>query len=439
MFWVRLLALVSVVGVVCFGNGTVDASSVYNRKIAQLSKKALLKSTVHTCQSATEFALRNNPEYRAALAKIRIYVQKLRASRLFPTNPEIEILGKGKLKTSSGKIEPLPYKWENSLTWKLPIGGRWIRRQRLAQATLTRVQREVRVKRLGIVLKVQSVCYKLLVAQQKRALYQQLVAFYQRVFGLIKRRKQTGAATILDMNLARMELLQNQAALALAIADVKANTEALILRMGWTRRTRLVVRDAASLRLPAIPNVGTLLQRAQKHVVLRALQMRVQELQAMLAWAYAKGIPDIKLKAYYALEDNWGHVIGGGLSIPIPIIQRNQDKVWSTQAKIRQAKLILRAAQFRIQQRVKQSFVQYNANISVLRLYEKQLLPTFRQQLKLNERGLRLGSFTILKVISAQQSQNKALLQRINVLKQSFDGFIALQEAMGSLLALGTP
>ncbi|TNE45258.1 MAG: TolC family protein [Deltaproteobacteria bacterium] len=427
------LVLLGGIGVFCAGAFPSWAAST---RVALHLKKtnALAGAQVLTCEQASEYALKNSPEYRAALAKIRVYIQKLRASRLFPTNPALEVLGKGKLKTAPGKIEPLPYKWENSLTWKLPIGGRWIRRQRLAKATLTRVQQDVRVKRMAILLKVRSFCYKLLVAKQKRKLYSELVAFYKRVFDLVNRRKQAGAATILDLNLVRMELLQNQAALSLAIAEVKVQRQGLIAQMGWVSKTPLDIKDKVSNLLLNTASLVNFLKLSQGHVVLKAIQLKVRELQAMLAWARAKGIPDFKLKLYYALEDSWVHVIGGGIEVPLPFIQRNQDKVWSTEAKIREARLQFRAARFRIQQKVKQAFTMYQANLNVLQLYEKQLLPTFKQQLQLQERGLRLGSFTILKVISAQQSQNKALLQRIEVLKKTLQGVVTLQEAVGSMI-----
>lgn len=391
---------------------------------------ALAQSTKMNCQQAATYALKHNPELRAIRAKALIATRRLNASRIFPSNPELESTGKGKLKSDKFGF----YKLESSLTWKFPIGGYWTQQQHLAKTIFERVQAEIQAKTFSIVLKTQKTCFQLLIEKEKQRLYQDIYTFYQRTLKIVNTRKKTGAATILDVNFARLELLQSQASLRLAKAEVKAQVFALRALLGWAQRRDPVIQDQLATQLQVKATRQQLLKRSlTQNVMLEVIKRRINEQKATLRYAEAKAIPDLKLKFFYAFEQDGGdnHIIGGGIAIPLPFLQRNQTKVWTTRAKIQQVRLKMRAMIFKMRQQIAQRHTRYLAGWEVFQLYERQLIPTFKKQLALRFKGLRLGTFSILKVISAQQSQNKALLRRIDSLKQVLNSYISLQQVMG--------
>jgi outer membrane protein TolC len=384
-----------------------------------------------TCPQAALYALRHNPSFRATRANALVALRRLNASRVFPTNPELETLGKGKSKSAKWA----PYQFSVELTWKFPIGGHWTARQQAVKATYERVKSEVEVAGLYLALKVEKTCFTLLLEEQKVLLYQGMLSFYQRVFGLVSKRKKSGAATAIEVNLARLELLQTRASLTQAKGEVKALQRALAAQLGWTRPGLPPLRHKLVPYLQVRQTVSQLQARGlRRHVVLRMLDLKIKEADATLRWARAKAIPDLKIKLYYAFEEGDAHTIGGGIAIPLPFLWRNQSKVWTTRAKLRQARLKRRAMLFKIRQHIAEVHTRFQAGRRVFELYEKQLIPTLQQQLKLRIRGLRLGAFTILQVISAQQSQNKAMLKRLGSLNQVMSAYIQLQKALGGLL-----
>lgn len=401
-------------------------ASVRIQKRVQLNRSQSM-----TCVQAAQYALKHNPSFRATRTQAWIALQRLNASRVFPTNPVLEALGKGKSKSKKW----IPYQLSFALTWKFPIGGHWTAQQRALKATYERVKSELHVAALYLALKVQKTCFSLLLEKKKVSLYQGMLAFYQRVFEFVKKRKQSGAAAAPELNLARLELMQSRASLILAQGEVQALQRALIAQLGWTQQGTPILHPSMTSFFYVRKTQKQLQKKSLKrHVILRMLQRKIDETHAQLKWSRAKAIPDLKIKLYYAFEEGDAHIIGGGLAMPLPLLWRNQTKVWTTHAKLRQAKLKKRAMQFKIRQQISEMYTRFQAGRRVFELYEKQLIPTMQQQLKLRIRGLRLGAFSILQVISAQQSQNKAMLKRLSSLKQVMSTYISLQKAMGWLL-----
>lgn len=428
----RSLLFASMIACVWARSAQTDSAT----PVLQMKRKLNTSSPLFQCKEAVAYALKHNPELATMKVAIAVAKQRLRGLGIFPTNPELEAVGKIKAKPDNDKVKVEPNKVELELTWKFPIGGRWSREQQWAKATLQRIQAEVRATQIHVALKVQKFCYALHIAQQKYELYETLNHFYVRILNLVEQRKRSGVATILDYNLAKMESLRNQADLALAQMDFRLQQQKLAEAMGWTQTSLPQIQGSFSTVLRRPFSLPQLLQQAQQHYLLRVVQGQLQEAEKALAFEHAKAIPDLKLKLFYSIEDGFNHTIGAGFMMPIPFLWRNQSKIWSSRAKIQQARLKFRATQFKIQQRVNQSYLQFRTALQVFQLYEQQLLPTFRQQLQLTEKGLRLGSFTILQVMSTQQSVNKALLQRIATLKQALSAYIALQYAVGDTFSL---
>jgi len=389
------------------------------------------KKRAVSCAQASQLSLKFNPSFMVKREKLNLAKQRLKAARIFPTNPELGSTGKGKGNSQKWS----PYKFELNLSWKLPVGGRWGRMQRRAKAHFLRSQTDFQLERFLLMLKAQQACFKYLLQKEKVLLYREVRAFYKRVHRIVTKRKQRGAATVLELNLARLEWLQSRASLELAIADEKALRRSLFQLLGPKVEEQITISDKLVTRLNVKQSTKDLLKKAlQDNLIVRSYDLRIREALANLKWSEAKAIPDVKVKLYYSFEEGNNHIVGGGLSMALPVLWRNQRKVWSNQSKLRQARLRLRAIKFSLRQRVLLTFTRLQAGWNVYQLYEQKLIPTMKKQIQLRERGLKAGAFTILQVISAQQSQNKARLKRLLSLKQVLKNYFDLQYALGNFL-----
>ena len=384
-----------------------------------------------TRKDAIEYALKNNPSFRTFRANVTIALASFRGTQVFPTNPELESVGKVKV---PGKPNPLDFKiLENELTWKMPIGGWWQQEQRLAKAFLERVRYEVRAQRFFLVMELHRAYNEVLLGQEKVKLYSDIIQFFERVVKLTTTLKLQGSATILNVNLVRLELLQNQASMKRAAADLLVKRQKFAKVLGWDKNTLPDVKSPLPTSFQNFPNLDALFIRAASHIRLQVAQKQIKQAEVAIQFAEAKAIPDLKLKIYYALEQELNHSVGLGLSIPLPILFRNQQKIWESRAKLQQALLKLAEERFKIRQEIRESFLRYTQLLEIYKLYQDQLLPQFREQLRLLSRSLQLGNIQLLQLVTTQKSQLKAMLERLEALSSTLDGYISLYEAIGEL------
>ncbi|MEM1010208.1 MAG: TolC family protein, partial [Myxococcota bacterium] len=366
--------------------------------------------------------LKHNPALRVKRQKLLVALRRFESSRFFPSNPELTANGKAKLKDDP--IKSSFYKLETKLSWKIPIGGWWLQRQAWLKKALARARQEWEAAQIKLSLDVRGACYEVMVQRAKANLFREMFAFFTRIHKLIEIRKQTGAANVLDLNLAYTEKLQSQASFQVAGALWVAKRRALRILMGWPQNGAKLPRIYGEVG-PIVHkklNLPSLIKRAlQRHYLLGIIRKRILESKAKLAFADAKAFPDFKFGFFYTLQEDpdLQHVLGGGLTIPLPLFQRNQEKRWTQREKVLKFQLQRKALRFRIQQKVLQTYRLLRVYQKTYQLYEQRFLPTLKTQLSLNMRGLRLGRFSVLKVISAQQSQNKARMKSIETLEKA--------------------
>ena len=397
--------------------------------------QAHAQKTFRRCQEVVAYTRTHHPKLLALRASLRVAQKQLEAMRIFPSNPILEGKGKGKVKPKGDKSEVIPYKVGGGLSWKLPVGGWWQRRQEVAKAALQRVKAEVKATELSILLKAQDTCFVWYVTDLRVGLAQQLHNFYKKALRLIDLRRKSGDATILDYNFARMESLQRQADLQRAKAKQLAVTQKLLLAMGWEQdkqNPKIQITVAWKKLVPGA--LKTLLTQArQQHPKIQILKKMIAESKSIRDFYRAKAIPDIKLKLSYTLENDTGlnHIFGGGLEIPLPLFWRFQDKRWTLTEKIRQLQLKKRAERLYIDRSIRSLYISFWAARKIFLLFDTQLVPTVKRQLILQEKSLQAGGLNILKVLSAQASQSKALEKRLKELEKMLRYYRDLQEASG--------
>lgn len=384
-----------------------------------------------TRQEAVDYALKNSPSLRVVRANIDIAMQRLRGWRYFPTNPELESVGKVK---APGKPSPVDFKTlENELLWKMPIGGWWTQGQRLAMAFVNRVKREVEAFEFALTLDVHRAYNKVLISQQKVVLYKDIVAFFERIERLTQTMKAQGATDILSVNLVRLELLQNRASLQRSEAKLRVNQQKLAKVLGWDQTDLPTATTPLPSNFPLYNSIDPFFIKAADHIRLQVARESIKQAQVALQFEEAKAIPDLKLKLFYALEQELNHTIGIGFSIALPFTYRNQPKVFESRAKLSQSRLKLLEEQFKIRQSIRESFLRYTKTREVLQIYQSQLLPQFAQQLRLLARSLQLGNLQLLQLVTTQKSQLKAMLDRLVTLEETLDSYLSLFEAIGQL------
>jgi len=130
-----------------------------------------------------------------------------------------------------------------------------------------------------------------------------------------------------------------------------------------------------------------------------------------------------------------------GLSIPLPIFNRNQGLLEAAQASVDSARASQNAASFKLTAEVRALAAQSEGFRKALATYDELTLPQFRKSNELVQEGFALGEFGYLEAIESQSAQIDAELERLEIIEKllevqvplvSLDRFLKASERTSS-------
>lgn len=220
---------------------------------------------------------------------------------------------------------------------------------------------------------------------------------------------------------ARLDLVQ----LEVDLERYRAEREATVQELpGAYRRLAAVVgvynlprtRLAGSLEAP-LPDYD--LDRAQEFVLnehpdVRSAQVGVERAQLLLRRAQVEPIPNVTVGAGYVRQnqnrsDDW--VVG--VSVPVPIWNRNQGNIQAAQAQVGEAIQEVGRVENDLVERLATAFRDFAAAQLRAERYRTAILPRARETYELSLKAYKGGQFEYLRVLEAQRSVAQANLEYV--------------------------
>lgn len=145
----------------------------------------------------------------------------------------------------------------------------------------------------------------------------------------------------------------------------------------------------------------------------------VQRAQAALRRAQAQPIPNITLDGAvqydYATRDT---IVGVGLSLPLPIHNRNQGNIFAAQAELVRANRERDRVRLSLTSRFASAFVRYENARQQTQKYRERILPKAEKTLRLVREGWQRGEFPFLQVLTAQRTLAQSSLAYLAALAE---------------------
>ncbi|WP_374488604.1 TolC family protein [Zoogloea sp.] len=149
-------------------------------------------------------------------------------------------------------------------------------------------------------------------------------------------------------------------------------------------------------RLQARLAASPLLQRAQAELERRNAQLRLEQ---------ARRVPDPTLNVGIKRAEDMGRdLLLVGVSLPLPVLDRNQGQVQEAHSRRAQAQDALRAQQLGLESEVWQTRDKLNLALAALARLEAEMLPAASEAYAKARRGFELGKFSFLEVLDAQRT-----------------------------------
>ncbi len=357
---------------------------------------------VLTLRQAVAFALEKSPELAVYSAEMRASEARLVQAGVKP-NPEAsadfeDFAGSGAFTGSSQMQTTL------RLSSLVELGGKRARRREAATAARDLAGREYDLKRIDVLADVTERFIAVVAAQEGLSLAREATASAEASLRIVCQRVEAGRTSSLEekkaaVALARSRIEEQRAERELAAARTR-------LAATWGSATAAFDRAEAELfALEALPALDSLLTRiADSPEIARwATVKRLRESEIRLA--RAKRTPDATLGAgARRFEGSDDHAFVAGVSLPLPLFDRNRGGVAESQALLEKAEAAQRAAETEWRSALSslyQDLVSASVEVESTR---REILPQAEEALRIAEQGYREARFSYLELADAQRT-----------------------------------
>lgn len=377
-----------------------------------------------TLDSALQTAFANNPDLAAAQWDIDIAQGGRQQAGLIP-NPvaswDAEDTRRNSRTTSI------------KLSQTLELGGK--RGARIEVASRAQDAAALTLEQRRNVLRAEVIdgYYGALRAQERLDLAQRSMALAERGLVVANGRVTAGKSSPVEATRAqvqvseiRLELNRAQIGLTDAYRRLAASTGSAA-----TDFEAVATQNTAT---PVLPAAAQLLARLEQTAELRLAELNIVQNEASVGLEKAQRIPDLDVSIgsqYDASVRERVNLVG--VSMPIPLFNRNQGNILAASRRTDQARDLRNAAELRLRTETRQALDLWQTANTEVRAFNQQILPAAQSAVDSATRGFEMGKFNFLDVLDAQRTLIAARTQYLTATAQATDAWVRIERIYGDL------
>ncbi len=327
------------------------------------------------------------------------------------------------------------------------LGGKRGKRVAVAQLEYDRAVAEVRALERQIAAEIRTAYAQALAAARQLDSAERLIVLDQELARITEARLREGDVAQLDLNLVRVEVDRLRAQTVQSRADFETQlitlrtlagfdpTESLTLAPALERPPSLEMTIAAATEI-------ALRERAD----LQAARIAEELGDARIGLAEAQRTPNLAASVRYSRSrsvfentpvgtlNDIDHLLTVGVSIEIPIRNRNQGEIAAAVGEKTQAKYRREFVEAIVKRDVALAFNRYTAAAQSLAIYGGQVLPRAEENLRTIRAAYGFGEMPVLNVIAEQRRLVESQTQYNAALRDYYTSLAELERALGKPL-----
>jgi cobalt-zinc-cadmium efflux system outer membrane protein len=290
---------------------------------------------------------------------------------------------------------------------------------------------ELTAKQADIRAKVIVAFYNVLLGQERHRLAAESVDLAKRATLIAGRRVLAGKISPVEETRARVAESGVRIELAQAANELESARRQLAATWGHTSPRFERVEDPEA-ELPILPSAPELTQRLQQSPALLRARIEVERRQAMAEVERSRRVPDVTLSLGAKRDQEMGRnqaIVG--LSIPLPVFDRNQGNILESLRRADKARDELLATEVSLNMELAQA----HGSLSVARLeaelVKTEILPGAQRNYEATTKGFELGKFSFLEVLDAQRTFFQAKVQYLRALADTYRAATDIDRLLG--------
>lgn len=377
-----------------------------------------------TLESALQSAFAGNPDLAAAQWEIDIAQGGRQQAGLIPNPVASWDAEDTRRSTRTTTVK---------LSQTLELGGKRGARIEVASRAQEAAAQELEQRRNLLRAEVIDGFYGALWAQERLELAQRSMALAERGLVIANGRVTAGKASPVETTRAQVEVSQirlERSRAEIGVSDAYRRLAAITgsATIGFERV------EAGAVNTPALPSATQLLARLESTAELRLAQLQIQQRDAGLGLEKAQRIPDLDISIgsqYDASVRERVNLVG--VSMPIPLFNRNQGNVLAASRRADQARDLRNATELRLRTETRQALDLWATANSEVRAFNQVILPAAQSAVDSATRGFEMGKFNFLDVLDAQRTLIAARTQYLAALAQATDAWVRIERIYGDL------
>ncbi len=390
--------------------------------VPQLSGKLHLADVVAAVRQA-------NPTIRAAQQNVRIAEASVKQSRALP-NPELEVEyeefgGTGDLDGKDAMASTY------ALTQEIPLGGKRRREIELAQGELHIARLELTETAIGLEMDACRSFLAVYVAQESLALAKAALALVKQNHEAVQKKVQSGDVSPVETSKAKVEFVSARVTALRATRELSSTRKSLASLWG-AREAKYTAVHMEYGKSVTVPDLEELRQALTKSPAANLLDAAVAQARRELALSKAQAWPDLAITGgvtrFREIDE---HAYLFGISIPIPLFNRNQGAIKAAEAGVGKAVEERLAAQLELDRELVATRESLLATKEELDSFNKDVVPAADEAYRAVKLGFDAGEQEFLDVLDAQRTLLEMKQTHLELKAELQELFIQVQGLVG--------
>lgn len=362
-----------------------------------------------TLGDALQLAMKNNPAVQRDRLNLAIANADIRQARQLP-NPEFDASSESYplFESNPGSF------WNNQeLIFRagqtIETAGKRSKRTRVAQDEFRATGHDVRNTERELRLDVKRQYFAVVLAKTQLSLAQEILKQFDEVIRLNEARFKQGELSGLEMNRIRAERLRFYTDVLDSRLQLANSKTALLELLGSTNlASQFDVTETLAANVRAV-QLSELQQSAlQSRPDLAAAQQRLERNRRQLELQKAEAIPNVTPSFGYKRDFGLNTVVFG-ITLPLPIFNRNQGGVGRATAQIEQQGYEVSRSLLSVRREVQQGYQSLQSQSERLRALEQEYVPVARKMHEIAQESYRLGALDLIGLLDAERVYRETL------------------------------
>jgi len=354
-----------------------------------------------TLRQALSLALQRNPQLRSFAWDIRAKEALALQAGLLP-NPEISVgvenfEGTGRLHGFGGVESTL------SLSQLIELGGKRMKRVKVAELDRNLAAWDYEAARIDTLTEVTKSFIDVLRAQEQLSLAKELVDLAERALVTASERVLAGKAPPIDETKAKVELSISRINLIKSERGLIAARKRLAALWGSTEAVFEKAAGRLDIAKP-IPPFEQVERLIPQNPDIARQKTEMNRSRAMMNLARAGRVPDVTIQGgARRFRETGDDAYVMGMSMPLPVFDRNQGAYRKARFSLAKAKEKRRAAEVRVRTALSDAYEALSTTYAEVASLREDVIPGARTAFDTANEGYRQGKFSFLEVLDAQR------------------------------------